>query len=132
MIVVDSNVILYYHVEGDLTREAESVYHRDFEWVAPTLWRSEFRNALVLYVRRGVITLDTALDTMRVAEDTMRGADYEVPSASVLSMAARSGCSAYDCEYVALAEQLGVPLVTEDGEILSKFTRRAVSMRSFL
>jgi predicted nucleic acid-binding protein len=45
----------------------------------------------------------------------------------VLSLAAQSGCSAYDCEFVALAQDLRVPLVTTDRQILKAFPTVAVS-----
>ncbi len=131
MIVVDANVILYLQVEGELTKQARTVYRKDPGWIAPRLWRSEFRNALALYVRRGVLSLEKALDTMHRAEDAMQGRDFDVASLSVLKLAADSGCSAYDCEYVSLAQDSGVPLVTSDDEVLSKFKSVAISMDAF-
>ncbi len=131
MIVVDANVIVYLQVEGELTAQAERVYRKDPHWVAPRLWRSEFCNALVLYLRRGTLTLETTLDIARRAERTMQGRDFEVGSAAILKLAERSGCSAYDSEYVSLAQDLGVRLVTTDTEVLSRFAPKAVSMRDF-
>jgi predicted nucleic acid-binding protein len=131
VIVVDTNVVVYLQVPGDRTREAEEVYGKDPQWMAPTLWQSEFRNALALYTRRGLVTLDEALDILQRAERLMQGQEFEVASASVLRMAAESGCSAYDCEYVWLAQDFGVPLVTADEGVLSKFKSTAVSMRAF-
>lgn len=131
MIAVDANVIFYLQVRGQQTEQAERVYRKDPDWIAPRLWRSEFRNALALFLRRGVLTLDRAVDTMRRAEELMQGRDFDVASAAVLKLAADSGCSAYDCEYVSLAQDSGVPLVTSDEEVLSKFKSIAVSMRDF-
>jgi predicted nucleic acid-binding protein len=131
MIAVDANVIFYLQVRGQQTEQAERVYRKDPDWIAPRLWRSEFRNALALFLRRGVLTLDRAVDTMRRAEELMQGRDFDVASAVVLKLAADSGCSAYDCEYVSLAQDSGVPLVTSDEEVLSKFKPIAVSMRDF-
>lgn len=131
MIVVDTNVIVYLQIEGELTREAERVYLRDPAWAAPFLWRSEFRNVLALIIRRGGLSLDQAFDVMQSAELLMEGQEFEVPSERVLRLAAQSGCSSYDCEFVALAQDLGVPLVTSDSQLLSKFRSTAVSIRSF-
>jgi len=48
LIVADTNLIAYFLVKGPHTREAEAVYEKDPEWAAPLLWRSEFRNVLIL------------------------------------------------------------------------------------
>jgi hypothetical protein len=62
------------------------------------------------------------------AEDLMSGAEYDVDSPSVLGLAEASGCSAYDCEYVALAKKLGVRLVTLDQQIIRAFPEVAVAL----
>lgn len=51
----------------------------------------------------------------------MNDGEYSVPSSIVLSVVNRSTCSAYDGEFVALAQQLGVILATQDKKILSEF-----------
>ena len=45
---------------------------------------------------------------------------------------AASECSAYDCEYVALAEELAVPLVTAYRQLLRTFPDRAISPKDFV
>jgi predicted nucleic acid-binding protein len=50
----------------------------------------------------------------------------------ILRLASVSKCSAYDCEFVALAHSLGVPLVTSDAEILDSFPSIAVSPKDFV
>jgi predicted nucleic acid-binding protein len=131
VIVADTNLIAYLLVRGQHTGEAEAVYRKDQQWSAPLLWRSEFRNVLVFYLRRRLIGMEEALDTMEQAEQLMRGQEFEVESSRVLRLAGTSGCSAYDCEFVALAHDLGVPLVTSDAALITKFKPTAVSMRAF-
>ena len=69
---------------------------------------------------------------MTEAESLMLGGEYHVVSADVLNLAASSGCTAYDAEFVALARGLSVPLVTMDRELLEKFPETAVTPERFL
>lgn len=121
MIVVDTNVIAYLWLPGERTGAAESLLKNDPDWNAPLLWRSEFRNVLAGSLRRGNVSLETALEIADGAESQLRGREFSVPSDEVLARVAKSDCSAYDCEFVVLAEELGVPLVTTDAKILRSF-----------
>jgi predicted nucleic acid-binding protein len=106
---------------------AEQVLAKDPEWAAPLLWRSQLRNVLALYLRKDLLSLGDAQQIMEAAMDLLRDREFEVTSFHVLELVAASTCSAYDCEYVALAQTLGVPLVTVDRQILSQFPMLAVS-----
>ena len=66
-----------------------------------------------------------------VAEGALAGREHLVPSAPVLEIASKSRLSAYDCEFVALASVLSVPLVTEDKAVLKAFPDRALTMEAF-
>ncbi len=125
MIVADTNVIAYLLVPSPFTEMAEQLYAQEPEWVAPTLWRSEFRNVVSLYVRRGLLTLGEAMALQDEAEDLLRGNEYDVVSADVLSLARDSGCSAYDCEFVALARSMRATLVTADRRLAQAFPQYA-------
>lgn len=57
--------------------------------------------------------------------------EFTVPSVAVLSLADSSSCSAYDCEFVALAKQLSIKLVTADKKILGEFSEDALSLKDF-
>jgi predicted nucleic acid-binding protein len=130
MIVVDTNVIAYLLIEGEHTAQAELVWTKDPVWVAPKLWRSEFRNIVALYLRQGYLSLEDAQLLVNEAEALM-GKEYEVTSEPVLKLVAASRCSAYDCEFVAIAQELNVPLITSDRKILTEFPNAALSMQDF-
>lgn len=132
MIVADTNLIAYFFIKGDFTDQANAIFHKDPEWIAPLLWRSEFRNVLALYIRKRFLKLAEAVDLMQVAELLMKGMEYLVPSVNILKLTEESQCSAYDCEFVALAEQFDLELVTSDALIIQKFPDTAVHMSEFI
>lgn len=131
MIVVDTNLIGYLFLSSEGSLPAEEVMIKDMEWVAPLLWRSDLRNVLAYYLRRDLLTVSEAYQIMEEAIQMMRGGEYEVTWLHVLNLVATSSCSAYDCEFVALAQELQVPLVTADKQILAQFPETAVSLNQF-
>jgi len=82
LIVVDTNLLVYFWIQGPRTSIAEAV-------------------------------------------------QYNVISHRILALAARSRCSAYDCEFVVLAQELGVPLVTTDAQVLQAFPTVALRPEIF-
>ena len=132
MIAVDTNVIASLVLPtSDLTEAAVRLLEGDRDWVAPLLWRSELGNVLATGVRNEWFTLDQALTAWHTAEELMEGGDYTVPTIAAIELAASSGCSAYDCEFVVLARDLQVRLVTLDRELLARFPDVAVSLEEF-
>lgn len=128
MIVVDSNVLAYLYLPCEYTAAAEQLLEGDPEWAAPILWRSEFRNILAGYLRRKIITFEQANELQTEAESLLQGAEFEVDSQSVLELVRDSDCSAYDCEFIALAIQLDTNLVSMDKKLLKAFPNRAVAL----
>ena len=128
MIVVDSNVLAYLYLPGEYSERAEALLQHDPDWAAPVLWRSEFRNILAGYLRRKTLSFEQACGVQREAEGLLTGAEYEVDSLSVLELVRDSACSAYDCEFVALAMRLDTHLVTLDKQLLRAFPQRAVPL----
>jgi predicted nucleic acid-binding protein len=132
VIVVDTNLIVHFFAKGDNSELAARILVLDPGWSAPFLWRSEFRNTLVKCVRGELIEWSDAFQIMTEAESLMAGNEYAMVSGDVLSLAASSACSAYDAEFVVLARELGVPLVTSDKQLLEIFPETAVSPARFL
>ncbi len=131
MIVVATNLIAYLLLGGEKTPMARSVFERDSKWAAPLLWRSEFRSVLAMYIRQRKLTSDKAMEFMNEAETLMQGEEYQVDSRRVIKLIDSSKCSAYDCEFIALAQHLDVPLITSDKPILKEFPDTAVSIESY-
>lgn len=132
MIVVDTNVLAYLCIGGDLVERAEQVLLADSEWHAPRLWRSELRNVLAGLIRREMVDVEGALGILAEAEVLLAGRDHEARSEDVVALVVESDCSAYDCEFVALAQRLDAPLVTHDRRVLAAFPQTARSMETFL
>lgn len=132
MIVVDTNVISYVYLSSEYSVIAEHLFLKNPTWAAPLLWRSEFRNVLSFYVRKQIITLHDAMLIFETAETLLQGREYEVNSNQVLKLSQESGCSAYDCEFVNLAQDLNVPLVTMDKKILANFANTALSIQNYI
>lgn len=128
MIVVDSNILAYLYLPGEYSENAETLLERDPEWAAPLLWRSEFRNILAGYLRQGALSFEQVTDLQEEAEALLEGAEFAVDSISVLELVRDSNCSAYDCEFVALAKRLDTKLVTMDSKVLRAFPKLAVSL----
>jgi len=128
MIVVDSNVLAYLYLPGEYTAAAEALLEQDSDWAAPILWRSEFRNILAGCMRRKAITFEQANSLQREAESLLEGAEFELESVAVLELVRDSDCSAYDCEFIALAMKLGTKLVTMDKKLLRAFPKRAIAL----
>jgi len=132
MIVADTNLVAYLLVEGPMLALAEEVLRRDAEWVAPALWRSEFRNVLAGLMRRGRLDFPGAAAYWREANDLVDVPGEPPDGGEILRLAHASGCTAYDCEFVALAQRLGLPLVTADSQVLKAFPETALSPQDFL
>jgi predicted nucleic acid-binding protein len=132
MIVVDSNVIAYCWIHGEYTALAHRLRRLDPDWHAPVLWRSELRNILTGYRRDGSLECGQVRQIMATAEAGLTGREHHVPSERVFQVTERSRLSAYDAEFVALAEILDARLVTEDQAILASFPQHASSLQDAL
>jgi predicted nucleic acid-binding protein len=128
LIVVDTNVLAYLLLGGPRTEQAEVLRRHHRQWAAPPLWRSEFRNVLTGYLRRDLLPFPKALVLMLEAEEILSVHEEKVSTEHVLQLVSSSRCSAYDCEFVAVAQHLGVLLITEDRAILTAFPDVAQSL----
>ena len=131
MIVADANLIMYLLVDGERTRLAEAALARDMDWRVPALWRSEVLNALLQHLRTDRLPLPQAFIAIDRAQQMLAGAEEQVDPRHVIELALTSGRSAYDCEYVAVAENLGTRVVTSDRALLRAFPTLTVALEDF-
>jgi predicted nucleic acid-binding protein len=132
VIVVDTNIVCYRWIPGSRSPDVDKALAKDADWIVPLSWRSEFRNALAGAIRQNLIALGIAHDIIDTAESHFIAREFAVSSHTVLDLVSNSTCSAYDCEFVALAEEQQVPLVTLDRQILHEFPEVAISLERFV
>jgi predicted nucleic acid-binding protein len=132
VIVVDTNIVCYRWIPGPHSHDVDKVLAKDPDWVAPLLWRSEFRNALAGAIRRRSISVESAIEIANLAEAALAENEFSISASAVLQLVSQSGCSAYDCEFVALAREQKVPLVTADRRILRDFPKLTISLEEFV
>jgi predicted nucleic acid-binding protein len=126
LIIVDTNIVAYLFIVSEHTEAAEDLLARDNDWHAPALWRSEMRNVLAGYIRRKSLTVEQALQIQREAESMFFAREHDADSAQVLALVGASECSAYDCEFVALAMRMKTKLWTVDQKVLRAFPQHTV------
>lgn len=132
MIVVDTNIISYFFINGEHTDLAEKAFKKDSHWIAPLLWRSEFRNVLAVYLRKNLIEFEVAMEIMEQAEYLLNDNEYSVTSIDILNLVRKSDCSAYDCEFVALAQNFHVHLITMDNKVVKNFPKVTIRLDNFI
>ena len=130
MIVVDATVVAGFLFSGDqFHAQADAVRLKDADWHCPELVFSEVRSVGMKHHQKGD-TLDATIARCNLTAATV--SVYRMHSHSVLHAANEGSVWVYDAEYVALARQLQVKLVTTDKKILAQFPAVAVSPADFL
>lgn len=132
MIVVDANILIYSLIEGDYTKLVLKLRERDSDWRTAGLCLHEVLNVLATYQRRHVLSLAQCKKLLEHAERFMRVAQCEVRMGAALAVAAKYAITGYDAQYVALAQDLDAPLITEDRKLREAVPSITFSMTEFL
>jgi predicted nucleic acid-binding protein len=131
MIVADTSLLANFYLE-ERRDQALAVFQRDAEWFTSPLWRFELHNTLLKYMRAGLLPISEAESIMVKVAALIADRERLASSAQVLQAALTYGVSAYDADYIALAQQLRVPLVTFDQKLVRAASRIALSPAEFL
>lgn len=132
MIVIDANILVYSLIEGDYTPQVQQLREKDTDWRTTPLCLHEILNVLVTYERRDVLTLSQCKKLLEHAERFIEVAQGEVEMDVALTVAAKYAITGYDAQYVALAQSLNAPLITEDRKLRVAVPGIAFSMQEFL
>lgn len=132
MIVVDSNVLAARNLEHERSPVAEQVELLDAVWLVPPLWRYEFQNILAKGIWTKRLTVDMAIKSWNHVVARMSENEHEPSAQKVIDLSGRYRITGYDANFIALAMEMGVPCVTEDGELQEKFPGIATCMADFV
>lgn len=130
--VLDTNVVAYCFFLGRFSADAIKLLALDSDVAVPPLWQSEFRNVLTLYLRKKLVSFEEAVEMHLLAEERLSIVQSDATTQHVLKLVNNSSCSAYDCEFIALAHQRDTQLVTQDKKILREFPDTAITIAAAL
>ncbi len=120
MIVVDTNVMVHLVTgSAEYGEKASALLRSDPEWAAPPVLLSELRNVVIGFVRRGWVEMPQAMAMHDDAVALLGDRIASVNGAAVLEVAESLGLSAYDAEFIVVAEALRCELYSLDREILA-------------
>ncbi len=120
MIIADVNLVVYLLTDCPQRERAAALFQRDPDWWLPHLWRHEFLNVVVTLARKGVIAEGGAIDLWRNGIELFGIRELQPNYERAIELAMKHGISGYDAQYVALADELGTSLVTEDARLVRK------------
>jgi len=72
------------------------------------------------------------VEIIKKAEELITEPSFEPSSESVLYLTDYSGMTAYDCEFVAVAQTLEIPLLTYDRRLVKAFPQTALPVARWL
>jgi len=117
MVVVDTNIIVPLYVRSASTDAVKELRGREKIWRTDPFALIEFSNVLITYERARYLTAGKARECLGNAESFLRPHYFSVTNEAALDLAIRYGITGYDGRFLALAQQLGRPLVTEDAKL---------------
>jgi predicted nucleic acid-binding protein len=132
MLLVDTNIIAPFYVRSARSAAVAELFARDAVWRTEPLALIELSNVLITYERARYITAATARDCLNRAAAFLQPHLFRVSHQAALDAALRYGTTAYDGRFLALADQLGSRLVTEDARLRAAAPRLTQSIAGAL
>jgi predicted nucleic acid-binding protein len=117
MVVVDTNVIVPLYVRAARTDAVRALREQDAMWCTDPFALIEFSNVLATYERAGYLSRAMARECLAQAQNFLGPHYFSVTHEAALEFAMRYRLTAYDGRFLAVAQQLGTRLVTEDAKL---------------
>jgi predicted nucleic acid-binding protein len=117
MLLVDTNIIAPLFVHSARSSAVEELRARDGIWLTEPFALIEFTNLLATYERARYITAAIGRQCLSRAEAFLQPHFFSVTHEAALEFALRYRTTGYDARFLALADQLGSRLVTEDARL---------------
>lgn len=117
MLVVDCNVLAHLLIDGVETPRARALLEQDADWHSDALILIELSNVLATAMRTRGLTMRNAGIVLAQAQGVFEGGLHDAGHMQALELAGRLKISAYDARYLVVAQDLSVPLVTEDAKL---------------
>jgi predicted nucleic acid-binding protein len=131
MIVADTCLVIHLFNETRLTPIAQKILKKDPSWILPALWQEEYANVLSKLARRETRNMQAVLEHYNHVLDELKGSEVCIDNRKALKLSMEYKISVYDAHFVALALDFGIPLITEDQEVLKK-CKVAIDMEDFV
>ncbi len=131
MIVVDASVVAFLLIDGELTDAVRELHRINPDWVTPPILNHEMLNILA--------AVGSAEGNSAAMEGVWRDVRALVASRQQVPDPVRSlrlgvelGISGNEAQYLCLADSLGLPLITQEKNLLQAAPQRAVSVLDYL
>jgi predicted nucleic acid-binding protein len=131
MIIVDASVVAFLLIDGELTDAVRELHRIDPDWVTPPILNHEMLNILA--------AVGSAEGNSAAMEGVWRDVRALVASRQQVPDPVRSlrlgvelGISGNEAQYLCLADSLGLPLITQEKNLLQAAPQRAVSVLDYL
>jgi predicted nucleic acid-binding protein len=128
MIVVDVNIVVYLLTDMPRHGLARQLYQRNSIWVLLPLWRHELLNVLATLTRQEVLERDAAFQVWHRALGLFSHRERQPDMEQALSLSIEQGISSYDAQYVVLARELDILLVSEDKKLQRILPNHVISL----
>ncbi len=133
MIVLDTNIIAYAFINGRYTVQAIDCIQSAKDWIVPPVLQHEITNILVSYGRFKGFSQKECSEILRdifhfVQSRRIAPVDHD----AVMRFSIKNNVSAYDGEFIWLAQANETILITEDSELRKAFPNIAKSLNDYL